>query len=526
MLPCRPIPMLAAALAVAVSGCAQNRAVSNLSDAGGVARVTDPASSGGPTSGVSKNMAGACDAVVWPASEHARHPPHNESAAADDAGTDIASKLVPASGAASDGIQSRIVLADEFRGEELQIVRGAEPDADANADPAAPAEQKMTLEYLTRLVLESHPLLQRDQARITSAAGQALQAGLYPNPTFDTNNPQVFNGPLGTALNVGFQQELVVKGKLRLDRAAALRAQQQAEFAYIQDKYALLAQVRNQFYQTLAAQFRVDVLTRLLQVTDASVKTGEERVKATLADNQELLLLKIDYNRVKASLENAKKMLEGERKQLSAIVGYPGLVVGPVIGSLTADAPVFDEPAMQQFVTTENAQVQIAKLDIDRNKILLRRAEVEPYPNVTIGPAYQYGLNKTQEQFWMTVIFPIPVSNRNQGNISSARADIRDATETLGAVQLDLLRSLADSLSAHRGALEQAEKYKTQIIPEAREALRLAKSGYDVGAFEFSAYLQAQRTLIQTTQDYVDILETVWKTAADLSGLLQLDRFP
>src|SRR5262249_59522258 len=125
---------------------------------------------------------------------------------------------------------------------------------------------RLTLEYLSRLAVENHPLLRRDEARIEAAAGGALQAGLYPNPRFDSNNPQVFNGP-NTALNVGIQQDIVVKGKLRLRPAAALKVQQQSEFALVQDRYLLLAAVRNQFYQTLASQYRVDVLSRLLSFT-------------------------------------------------------------------------------------------------------------------------------------------------------------------------------------------------------------------------------------------------------------------
>ena len=402
----------------------------------------------------------------------------------------------------------------------------SEPAAEPGTDTPDGQPPKLTLAYVSRLAIENHPLLRRDAARINSAAGQSLQAGLYPNPTFDTNNPQIFNGVNGTALNVGFQQELVVKGKLRLDRAAALRAQQQSEFALVQDRYALLAQVRNQFYQTLAAQYRVEVLQRLLKLTDVSVKIAKERVKGTTGDQTEVLLLTIDFDRTRADLDNAVRVLEGERKQLAAIVGFPGLEQQAVVGSLEASPPVFDEDIMQQFVTSENALVQISKLDIDRNKIRLKRAEVEPFPNITIGPAYQYGFNKTQEQFWMTVTFPIPTSNRNQGNILSARADIKDSIDSLGAVQLELLRKVADLSSLHRGALEQAQQYKARIIPDARESLRLARSGFEAGVFEFSVYLQAQRTLMDVAKDYVDILERVWTSAADLSGLLQMDQFP
>jgi cobalt-zinc-cadmium efflux system outer membrane protein len=404
----------------------------------------------------------------------------------------------------------------------------AEPEAAPDVAASAPADgspPKLTLEYLSRLAVENHPLLQRDLARIEAAAGGALQAGLYPNPRFDSNNPQVFNGP-NTALNVGIQQDIVVKGKLRLDRAAALRAQQQSEFALVQDRYALLAQVRSQFYTTLAAQYRVDVLTRLLKITDFSVTIGKELFKGGTGDQTQVYLLEVDYNRVRADLLNAERVLAGERQQLAAMVGFPELGEQKVVGALTASPPSFDEALMRQFVTSENAMIQIAKLDIDKNRILLKRAEAEPYPNITIGPGYQYGFNKTQEQYWMTIVFPIPVSDRNQGNIRSARANIRDSTETLGAVQLDLLRKVADSLSTHRGALEQAERYRTQIIPDAREALRLVRSGYRNGVAEFAVYYQAQRTVIDATKDYVDILEKVWTTAADLSGLLQMDKFP
>jgi cobalt-zinc-cadmium efflux system outer membrane protein len=409
----------------------------------------------------------------------------------------------------------------------LAVTTTAQAQDRSEPEPAPIADDRpqLTLAYLSRLAVENHPLLRRDLARIESAAGQALQKGLYPNPRFDSNNPQVFNG-LNTLIRPGIQMELVVKGKLRLDRAAALRVQQQSENVLVQDKYALLTAVRSQFYTVLAAQTRVDVWQRLLVVTSASVKTGEERVKATVADRQELILLQIDDNKVRAGLANAVRVLEGERRQLAAIVGFPGLIGENVVGSLGARPPLFDEPFMERFVTSENAQIQIALLDIDKNKILLQRAEAEPYPNFSLGPAYQYDITRGNEQYWFNIIFPIPVSNLNQGNIRSARANVRNSTETLGQIQLDLLRQLADAFSAHQGALRQAEQYRTKIIPDAREALRLAKSGFDVGVLEFAVYLQAQRTLIQGTQEYVDVLEKVWTTACTVAGLLQMEQFP
>src|SRR6185436_5869772 len=59
----------------------------------------------------------------------------------------------------------------------------------ANQQPA-----KFSLRDLTSMALDSNPILQRSQAEIDSAKGERVQAGLYPNPTFDTNTPELFGG--------------------------------------------------------------------------------------------------------------------------------------------------------------------------------------------------------------------------------------------------------------------------------------------------------------------------------------------
>lgn len=383
----------------------------------------------------------------------------------------------------------------------------------------------LTLIELTRLAEENHPMLRRDTARIVASEGEALQVGLYPNPEFNTNNPEVFAGR-NSSFNAGIMQEIVVKGKLRLNRAAATQGVRQSQLAYVHDRYSLFTAVRSRFYATLAAQRRVEIFTRLSTITAAAVKTAEQRVEAGIGERTEVLLLTIDYERVQADLQNAQRLLIGEREQLSAVVGLPGLVDGKLVGALTASPPEFDEEILRQFVTTESAPVRIAAIDVEKQRILLQRAEAEPYPNITVGPSYNWGVAPGQNQFWLTFTFPIPSSNRNQGNIKAARANIHQSVEDLGTVQLELLRRVASALSRHRGARTQAERYRSKIIPDSVEALRLAKSGFDRGVFDFAAYLQAQRTVVETNITYVGLLETVWTTAAELAGLLQLERFP
>ncbi len=384
-----------------------------------------------------------------------------------------------------------------------------------------------TLSQAVSLAMQYNPIMQRSVARIDSAQGDALQAGLYPNPRFDTNNPQVFAGK-STSLNYGFIQELPVKGKLRLDKAAANQVVRQKEHGLVQDRHAMLMAIRQQFYAVLAAQRRVEVLTGIQEIAAAAVRAAEGRVQATEGTLPEVLLVQTELQRAQIALRNAQTNLEAGRRQLTSIIGRPDLTVDRVSGELGSGFPEFDPDYLRRYVVNENIQVQIARREIDRNQILLRRARVEPYPNPTLGPASVYTIPQSQngQQFWFNVYFDIPTWNRNQGGIQAAQANITDATASLGILQNDLIRQAEDALGRYRQARQTEERYRTQILPTATRAAQLVKDGYQKGVLDISTYLQAQRALSDASSSYLDALQSVWSTGAEIANLLQLERFP
>jgi cobalt-zinc-cadmium efflux system outer membrane protein len=383
-----------------------------------------------------------------------------------------------------------------------------------------------SLEVLENLAVDQNAILRRDLAQVESLRGSALQAGLYPNPRFDTGNPPVILAGKESQYNFGFQQEIVVGGKLKLDRAAVERRVQQAQLVYEQDRFALLTAVRQQFFVTLAAQRRVEVQINLLKVLAAALDSAKKLQKVGEASQIDFLLLSVDYRQVEMNLQRARALLEGDYKKLAAVVGAPGLVIGQVAGDLLRMPIEFDEAALHDYLSVFHTNVRIAEMDVDRNQILLKRAQVEPYPNPTLGPAANFGLVPGNDQFWLNVTFTIPVWNLNQGNIQSARANVRSALEEMAVLQNELRRRGADALSRHRAARKVVEQYRSQILPQTAQILKLTQEGMKAGVFDFPRYLQAQRAVVETNNSYIDTLENLWTTAAEVAGLLQKEHFP
>lgn len=290
----------------------------------------------------------------------------------------------------------------------------------------------------------------------------------------------------------------------------------------------MLLNVRQQFYTVLAAQRRREMLSQIRDIAAASVRAAEQRVKAGEGSPYEVVLLQTELARTEIALQTAETMLAAERRQLSAIMGRPDVSIPQVTGQLTFGFPNYDENYLREFVVSQNAQVQVARREIERNQILLRRARVEPYPNLHGGPAFANNLSSAPgtQQFWFNIQFDIPLWNRNQGNIRSTEADVADAIASLGVLQNDLLRQVEEVLGRYRAARLSEERIRTQVLPSALRAQQLVKVGFKNGVLDISTFLQAQRALSDAMLSYIDSLENVWTTAAEIASLLQLNRFP
>lgn len=382
------------------------------------------------------------------------------------------------------------------------------------------------LEALSDLALARNPAIREAWAHVRSARGEAVQAGLYPNPTLNGSSPQLAGSD--TQYNGFVTQEFVTGGKLRLSRAAAMRAVQQAELQYARRRYDVLTAVRAQFYSAAAAQQRYEVLNSLVAVAHASRESAERLERIGEGARTDSLSLRIEEDRARLALENGETLLQASHQQLAAVVGVPDLAITAVNADLIAPLPDFEYEALRLGVTSRNALAQVARLEISRSRVLLERAAVEPIPNVVAMGGYQrqVGDAPVLDQGLFQVTLPVPLFNRNQGNIAAAQANVTAAAQQYGRVQNELSLRVAEWLAAYRAASQQVERYESDILPRADELLRLAQQGYTAGQFDFLRLLQAQRTLLETRLAYVNAQENRWNSAAQIAGLLQSEQFP
>ncbi len=383
----------------------------------------------------------------------------------------------------------------------------------------------ITLDELIALAESSSPNLRQAAADVEAARGKAYQAGLYPNPTLSGGGNQIVGNQ--SQYFGAMSQEIVTKHKLRLDRAAACREVYQAEQMFVKARFELLTTVRQSFVTTLAAQRRTEVLTRLVEIVGKSQQAAQRLQQAGEGTRSDSLLFEIELEKAELGLENNEARWQASRRQLVANMGLRNLTIERLVGNLTESMDGVAQQVLLDGYVPYNAAVQSAEHGVERNRFLLQRALVQPFPNITVYSGYQYQIEpRLHNMAILQASVPLPLWNRNEGNIAAAQAEVNRAEATVEQIQNEIARQMADAAGRYRIADQQAKRYADRIVPRAREGVKIMQEGFAQGQFDFLRLLQTQRALVEANLGYIDALETRWSAAAQLAGLAQIEAFP
>ena len=155
----------------------------------------------------------------------------------------------------------------------------------------------------------------------------------------------------------------------------------------------------------------------------------------------------------------------------------------------------------------------------DRAEMALRRARLEPYPDVRMQVSGGRIGETGQSILQLGLAVPLPIIDRSKGRRQEAMANVRIAEAEEAAVEQHLLLEWSAARQRFRTAVEQVANYRERILPKANEALRLVQTGFEQGKFSFIDLLDTQRTTAEARLSYQQRLLELSLAQADLESL-------
>jgi len=399
------------------------------------------------------------------------------------------------------------------------------PTAAPNQEPVMPPARvipadALTLVDLVEFAMESNPTLMQATAAMQAAEGRYVQAGLYPNPAIAYQGADIGLDGTSGQQGMGVSQEIVTSNKRIWAMAVAEAEIQQAQLAWESQRRHVVNGIRSGYYDVLLAQRTIDVNKELVRIGKRGVELAKRRLEARQISKAEVLQIQIEAQMADLSLNQANNHHDAAWRRLTAVLGRPDMQPEPLAGEVDKDLPQFDWRETLDILLTQSPELAeaFAAVQRARNDLALQCAERFPNFEVATGVKYDESARFTLADVEISV--PIPVFNRNQGNIMAAQSNLAAAQNEVRRLELQLRDRLAEAFEQYANASRQVEAYSGSIVPNAEESLRLANIGYQAGHFSYLTLLTAQRTYFGVSLEYLESLKVFWARSVELEGML------
>ena len=398
--------------------------------------------------------------------------------------------------------------------------RAFSADFGSAAAPISPTRDVipfLTLEEALRLATEHNSDIRAATTEVAAVEAARIQLAARPNPEISYSMEDTQKATRTTTLQLSQVLELGGKRKARIDAGELTR--QAASADRVVKVTDVRASVIAAYFEVLIGQERVVLANAALELAQRGTDLAGKRVTAGKVSPVEETKARVAQANVKVELTQAQAELASARGRLCAIWNAPSQCFG------TAAGPVADLPDLLPFddlvaLAKDAPGVRRAALEVDRRGALARVEKTRQTPNVTVSLGVKRAEDIGRNQALIGVSVPLPLFDRNQGNLSEALLRTDKARDELAAMES---RVRADLWAFHQqlaASRDTAAVLQDEVIPGAQSAYMAATKGFDFGKFTYLDVLDAQRTLLQAKTQYLTALAAMHRARAEIERLI------
>jgi outer membrane protein, heavy metal efflux system len=353
-------------------------------------------------------------------------------------------------------------------------------------------------------------------ARVSEAEGMREQASLLPNPTLYASSE---NTPLGGSQPFTFGNDtddyvyLIQKIELggKRSRRVAFASENVSQMS-IQSEVAmrqLLARVATAYWMAAGSAALDQLYKREVNTLDDIVDYNRARVQKGATAEADLIRIQLESDRLKAQ---ARLAAEQSRRSIIALYREMGATSFPdsVVFADRLDDLAEIQPPELQTVLRDRPEMRAARESVKQAEANfdLQRANAVPDPQLMAGYKRFSGSKPFTGQNTLFFGFqvPLPIFDRNQGQIAAAQAQVLGAKDAVTDQEIAIRAEVASALSDYRSRREALLKVLPRMAHQAAESDQIAVGAYRLGGADILRFLDATRMDIETQVLFVQTL--------------------
>jgi len=374
--------------------------------------------------------------------------------------------------------------------------------------------EKVTIQQAVQEAVDHNLNLLAERYNLSVADARIVTARLRPNPVVSAGLDYIdFLGGFtkenqGGPTEWNFRTDFVLErgGKRERRIEVAETAHEVAKLQLLNTTRTLVLDIQNAFIDVLQAKDNLALARENLQAFEGIVNVNETRVRAGDLAKVELVRTQVAALQFQSAVRQGESRLRIAINKLQNLMGRaPGSATFDVEGELRRDTAPVRLEAIQMQAREMRPDLLALRRDEARSQAELRSQLAQGKVDYTVGTEYHREFhNGNANALGVFLQAPLPLFNRNQGEIERARQEARQTEARIRALEAGIETEVRNAWTQYTTSRDLLDSVEHGLLEQAKDVRDTMEYSYRRGEASLVEFLDAQRAFKDARQSHND----------------------
>jgi outer membrane protein TolC len=394
--------------------------------------------------------------------------------------------------------------------------------------------EDLVLDSLVAEALRANPDLAAAKSRYQAFEAKVPQAGSWPDPMFKTvfsNLPTdswaMDQTPM-SGIELMFTQKIPFPGKLGLKKDATRSIARKAEKEYQSAEDFIISELKQNYYRLHLLEKSIEITEKNKVLLEDFAKIAQTRYSVGKGVQQDVLKAQVEVSKMMDNLISLDEMSRMVRAKMNVLLNRePQRSLGEP-EDLSFQRLDYSEEELQNLAVVNNPALKGVGFSVEASRSAYRLARREYFPDFTFSVSYRLreevqmdpvrGVNFFSASAGINI--PLYFWSKQRKKVQEMELSLESARQKYESKENNLKLNVSRLFYSLDKYTEEVGLYQSAILPQARQSLESAKSGYQVDKVDFLTLLNNQVTLYKYEIAYHQALSSYFMTIARLEEMV------
>jgi len=377
------------------------------------------------------------------------------------------------------------------------------------------AQENYSLQKALQTARANNPYLKTEQLNIGIAQTDIITAKLRPNPILNNQSLQLMQPsqfPTNTDWYNGQNRQvwwqltkpIQIAGQRQYKIDVANKNVSFAKKNYTETERNLFAEVAAKWLEVWTAQKQLEIIQIAKSNIDSLVLTNQIRYKNQVITQTDLFRTELLSKQYAIQYKTVLQEVINRQNELKFLIGVQENVsIDPNDNFLFAIPQSIDSLLKQSLQNRSDILTVNSLIEVSNSNIKLQKSLAFPQPEL----GFIWNPQNTVPYFGIYATVDLPFFNRNQGEIKKSYLLKDQAEQQLFTIQSQIQTEISVAFANYQLQQQNIESFNV-LLQQSQTILENVKYAYLNGGTTIIDFLEAQRSWLETQQQYYDAMQS------------------